>query len=180
MQLPKTIENKSGERLIFKELKRDAQGEYLEVENFVKPGAGPPMHTHHKQEEALTVVSGKIAYLVKGEEIKYAGPGESVVFKPGVAHKFWNAGEDVLHCKGYIRPPDNIVYFLGEIFESANRNDGKKPGLIDAAFLITKYKSEFKMDEIPAPVQAIMFPVFIAIGKLTGQLRRYDNAPPAI
>lgn len=180
MQLPKTIDNKSGEVLIFKALKRDAQGEYLEVENFVSPGAGPPMHTHHRQEEALTVVTGKIAYQVNGEAVKYAGPGEQLVFKAGVSHKFWNAGQDTLHCVGYIRPPDNIVYFLGEIFESQARAQRPRPSMIDAAFLTTKYKSEFRMDEIPAPVQMLLFPILIVIGKLTGQLKRYDNAPPPV
>ena len=48
---PHTIDNGAGEQLTF--LRRD--GDRLEVENFVKPGSGPPMHVHHHQEEGLTI-----------------------------------------------------------------------------------------------------------------------------
>src|SRR3982750_3916954 len=89
--LPYTIENITGEKLTF--LKRVIKNgvEYLEVENEVQPNAGPPMHVHHRQDEGITVVSGKMGYQRLGEEKQYAGPGESVLFKAGEAHRFWNA-----------------------------------------------------------------------------------------
>ena len=57
---PHTIENGAGEQLTFIAIKQGPDGEYLEVENQVSPGAGPPMHVHFKQEESLTVVKGRI------------------------------------------------------------------------------------------------------------------------
>ena len=57
---PLTIENKFGEKLIFKGVEKTPQGERLLVENFVAPGCGPIMHTHYLQDECLTVVSGKL------------------------------------------------------------------------------------------------------------------------
>ena len=51
---PHTIDNGAGERLTFIARRRDEQGEYLEGHNTVEPGAGPPMHVHHRQEESLT------------------------------------------------------------------------------------------------------------------------------
>jgi hypothetical protein len=50
-----------------------------------------------------------------------------VTFPPGDAHRFWNAGADELVCAGVIRPPDNVEYFLGEIFASTQRRGGKRP-----------------------------------------------------
>ena len=44
---------------------------------------------------------------------------------------------------GEIWPPDNIEYFLTQIFESTDRNGGERPGMFDAAFLTTRYGSEF-------------------------------------
>ena len=38
-------------------------------------------------------------------------------------------------------------------------NGGKRPRLFDAAYLLTRYRSEFGMAEIPAPVQRVVFPV---------------------
>ena len=97
---PHTIDNGHGERLTFLRRVSTPEGEILEVESKVHPGSGPPMHVHYHQEEALTVVSGKIAYQKKGEQPQYAEAGETVVFKPGEVHKFWNAGEDELHLTG--------------------------------------------------------------------------------
>ena len=120
---PHTIENGAGgERLTFVRRVPGTTGDRLEVENVVKPGAGPIMHVHHHQEEALTVVQGRIGYQRLGEQDKFAGPGETVAFRTGEAHKFWNAGEEELRCTGYIEPADNIEYFLGAIFESQKRS----------------------------------------------------------
>ena len=178
-KFPHIIESINGEKLIFKALSRDARGEYLEVENEVKPGAGPPMHVHYRQEEALTVVSGKIGYQVQGGEKKYAGPGETVHFKAGVSHRFWNAGDDLLRCQGYVRPPDNIVYFLTEIYKSTNENGGR-PGAFDGAYLSQRYKSEFEMTEIPVFVRKVIFPATVFFGKLAGKHKKYADAPEPV
>jgi len=177
---PHVIENGNGERLIFQRRVRGTRGDRLEGENFVRPGAGPPMHVHHLQEEALTVVSGRIGYQRPGGLAQFGGPGDAVVFKAGEAHKFWNAGQDELHCTAYIEPADNIEFFLGELFASTARNGGKRPGLFDVAFLITRYRSEFAMLEIPAAVQRIVFPIVVAIGHLLGKYRRFADAPEPV
>ena len=173
---PITIENITGEKLTFVRISRDEKGEYLETEGEIQPKAGPPMHIHHRQDEALTVVSGKIGYQILGQEPKYATVGETVTFHAGIAHKFWNAGTDILKCKGYIRPPDNIIYFLTEIYKSINRNGGR-PGTFDAAYLMKHFKSEFAIVEIPAFVQAIIFPVTLFFGRLTGKHKKFKDAP---
>jgi len=177
---PHVIENGGGERLVFNRRVPGTKGDRLEGENFVRPGAGPPMHVHHFQEEALTVVSGRIGYQRPGDPARFAGPGETVVFKAGDAHKFWNAGQEELHCTAYIEPADNIEFFLGELFASTARSGGKRPGLFDVAFLITRYRSEFAMLEIPAAVQRIVFPIVVAIGHLLGKYRRFADAPEPV
>ncbi len=125
---PHTIENGAGgERLTFLRRVPGTTGDRLEVENVVKPGAGPIMHVHHYQEEALTVVQGRIGYQRLGEPARFAGPGETVTFRAGEAHKFWNAGEEDLRGTGYIEPADNVEHFLGAIFESQRRSGRSRP-----------------------------------------------------
>src|SRR5687767_12911937 len=97
---PHTIENGGGEMLTFLGIRQDPDGEFMEVENLVSPGSGPPMHVHHKQEESLTVVQGKIGVQVLGEEPKFYEAGSTVTFPKGQAHKFWNAGTEPMVCKG--------------------------------------------------------------------------------
>lgn len=177
---PHTIDNGSGERLTFLRRVPGLTGERVEGENVVQPGAGPPMHVHHYQEEALTVQQGRIGYQRLGEAPQFAGPGETVVFKPGEAHRFWNAGEDELRCTAYIEPADNVEYFLTEIFASTKRNGGGRPDPFDAAFLTRRYRSEFAMLAVPAPVQQFVFPIIATLGSLLGRYGRYANAPEPV
>jgi mannose-6-phosphate isomerase-like protein (cupin superfamily) len=149
IKLPYTIESISGEKLTFLRITIKDGIEYLEAYNEVQPNAGPPMHIHYKQDESMTIVSGKMGYQGPGGEKKYADPGETLLFAAGTPHKFWNAGNDVLVISGYVSPPENLVYFLSQLYKSSNENGGR-PGTYDVAFLLNRYKSEFGLLEIPA------------------------------
>jgi hypothetical protein len=81
---PHTIDNGGGARLTFVGVRRDDRGDYLEIRNSGAPGAGPPMHVHHLQEEGLTVERGMMGYQVLGEEERRAGPGRNGGKRPGV------------------------------------------------------------------------------------------------
>jgi quercetin dioxygenase-like cupin family protein len=175
--LPLRIENGGGEVLTFERCVKTPDGERLEVSNVVQPGAGPPMHVHLRQEEGLTVVAGRLAYEIEGEAPRFAGPGETVVFAPGIAHRFWADGDEVLRCTGYVQPPNNLVYFLSEIYRSTRESGGGKPDNFDAAFLLHKYRSEFVMPDIPGFVQRAIFPLLRVIGRMTGKYRRFANGP---
>jgi quercetin dioxygenase-like cupin family protein len=174
---PKTIDNGAGERLTFLE---PGSADRQELRNSVAPGAGPPMHVHHLQAESLTVESGTIAWQLQGGPEQTAGAGETVTFAPGEMHRFWNAGDDELVCTGYVSPPDNLEYFLTQIFASTRANGGKRPGMFDAAYLLTRYRTEFGMAVPPPPVQRVLFPIVVAVGRLFGAHRRFAGAPEPI
>jgi quercetin dioxygenase-like cupin family protein len=177
---PYTIESGSGEELTFLRLVHTDRGDRLEVEVRAQPGSGPPRHLHYLQEEAMTVTEGKVGFQVAGEPPRYGGPGETVVFPPGVGHRWWNAGPTTLRATGWVTPPYNVEYFLGALFGSMKRSGGKRPSLFDVAFLLTRYRSEFEMLEIPAVVQKVGFPIALVIGRLLGKYRRFADAPDPI
>ncbi len=179
-QLPHTIQNPIGETLIFKEIIQEPDGDKLLVENYVMPKSGPPMHTHFLQEEALTVMSGKIGYQVKGGLPQYAGVGETVVFKPGVPHRFWNEGEDILHCTGYVKPANTLVFYLSSIYAAQNKSGTVQPEKFDGAYLLTRYASEYDMTEIPAFVKKVIIPITYYVGQLLGKYTHFKNAPRPI
>ena len=180
MNYPKIIDNGTGEQLTFlrRYVKNDI--EYMEAENLVKPGGGPPMHVHHLQDESFTVMEGLLAAQVMGEEPKYYRPGETVLFPQGVAHKFWNAGDSMLKCTGFVTPVYNLEFFLTEIFRSAKEGGNGRPKTFDAAFLLDRYRTEFDMLEIPWFVRKIIFPISIFTGRLKGLHKRYENAPAPV
>ena len=177
---PHTIDDGAGERITFLRRVPGPAGDRLEVESVTAPGAGPPMHVHHHQTESLTVRQGRIGYQRPGEPPRFAGPGETVTFQAGDAHRFWNAGEEELHCTGYVEPADNVEYFLGELFASTRRRGGRRPDPFEAAFLARRYQGEFTLVEVPAAVRRIVFPVQVAVGTLLGRYRRYADAPAPV
>ena len=128
----------------------------------------------------MRVVSGRLGYQVLDQEPKFAAPGELATFAPGVPHKWWNAGDVELRATGWAKPPDNIEFFLGAIFASQKMSGVKRPGIFDAAFLMTRYRSEFAMLEIPTLVQRVVFPIVVAIGKVLGKYEKFKNAPEPI
>ena len=174
-KFPHTIENWFGEKVIFKSI--DPVTSKIDIESFCQPGVGPVMHTHHKQDECMTVISGKIAYQRLGEEVQYGGPGETVLFKKGEAHKFWADGKEVLHCKGYVQPANTFVFFLTSIFNAQNKSGKHRPEVFDAAYLLSKYKAEYEMNEIPGFVKKIVLPTQVFVGKLLGKYKHFKNAP---
>lgn len=111
---PHTIENGQGEKLTFLRQVQDGNTDYLEVENFVRPGSAPHAHA-----------------LPAGRK-PYGGEGDTVSFSAGTPHRFWNAGQEPLVCKGWIKPADNIEHFLTEVYKSTAENGGR-PAPFDAA-----------------------------------------------
>ena len=99
-----------GRDLIFKVTGEDTGGvlDYIVVE--VAPNGGPPLHVHHKQDEAIQAVKGRFkvqigeecfvleqggfAYMPMGQQHAFLNltdePAElTMVFTPGGSHKFF-------------------------------------------------------------------------------------------
>lgn len=174
---PHTIENCIGEKIIFQSSEQTTNGEKVLLEAFCKPKAGPAMHTHFKQEEELTVISGTMGYQIPGQEPLYAKAGESVLFKRGTPHKFWAEGNDPLHCKGRIQPANSIVYFLSAVYADQNKSGKGEPEPFDGAYRLTKYASEYDMPEIPSFVKKVFFRIIVFIGQLLGKYHHFKDAP---
>jgi hypothetical protein len=137
------------------------------------------MHVHHLLEEAARVVRGRLGHQVRGGEPQYAGPGEVVVWPPGTAHRWWNAGIEELVTTGWCSPPGNVEFFLGTLFASAKENGGR-PRLFDGAFLIRRYRTEYALLDIPAAAQKVLVPVVYFVGLVLGRYAKFKDAPAAM
>jgi len=177
---PRTVENGAGETLVFLGTESMPEGERINITGSARRGAGPPMHVHYLQDEIVTVEAGRVGYQVLGQEQKFAGPGETIAWPAGTAHRWWNAGDTEARMTGWCTPPGNVEYYLTGIFDSMKQNSGKRPNVFDAAFLMTRYKSEFAMVDIPKPVQKILMPLLCAIGSLLGKYRKFKDAPKPV
>ncbi|OSZ81319.1 cupin [Chitinophagaceae bacterium IBVUCB2] len=177
---PHIIENSIGEKIIFLGVQSEPDGDRVLVENYVRPGSGPLMHTHFLQDEGFTVINGKIGYEIQGQPKQYAGEGETVVFTRGTPHRFWNDGQEVLHCKGWIKPANTIVYFLSAIYAAQNKSGNERPEQFDAAYLMKRYASEYDLPEIPKFVKKVIIPITYQIGKLLGKYKHFKDAPEPV
>ena len=142
---------RGGERLSFLRRVPGATSDRLEMENVVKPGAGPIMHVHNHQEEALTVVEGRIGYQRLGEPAHFAVPGQMVTFRAGRSTGSGTPARRTSRAGATSSRPTTIEYFLGAIFESQKRSGGSRPDPFDAAFLARRYRSEFGIAQMSSP-----------------------------
>jgi quercetin dioxygenase-like cupin family protein len=160
---PYTIDNGGGQRITFLGRRHAGEAEYLDVENELAAGAGPPMHVHFHQDEQLTVVSGSMGYQFEGDAARAAKVGETVKFARGVAHRFWNAGSEPLRCTGWITPPLGAEPFLAGLYAGAAAHDGR-PDLFVLADLLHRYRHETRMVGLPRALRILL--------PLIGWLRR--------
>jgi mannose-6-phosphate isomerase-like protein (cupin superfamily) len=86
-------------------------GAFSLVEHPLRPRAlGAPVHTHHREDEYSFVLQGRFGVQL-GEEVLEMGPGD-LLFKPrGVAHAFWNAGDEPARLLELISPAGFENYF---------------------------------------------------------------------
>jgi len=178
--LPHTIENPFGESLTFQSILEENGEKKMIVLNKVSPGSGPPFHVHYKQDESLMVTKGLLGYQIDGEEEKFLKEGERVVFIRGQMHRFWNAGEYMLECEGWVKPANTLDYFLTGIYNSMNKAGKAEGDPFDSAFLMSHFKTEYDLKDIPAFVKTVIFPVTVMIGKLLGKYKHFQDVPEAI
>lgn len=62
------------------------------IEGFCKPKAGPAMHVHYKQDEALTVVKGKMGCQILGQVT-------GLLFRRADSHISEKCSTSLLECR---------------------------------------------------------------------------------
>ena len=178
--LPHTIENGHGEKVIFKEIITEPDGDKVLVSGYCQPKAGPAMHVHYLQDEGFTVVKGKLGYRILNKEPVYCKVGETIIFTRNTPHCFWNAGEDELEISGWVKPVDNVIFCLSALYDAMQRGKGGKPETFDGAFILMRYKNEYGMSEVPLLVKKVIIPFTYFLGKLLGKCKKFSNAPAPI
>jgi mannose-6-phosphate isomerase-like protein (cupin superfamily) len=175
--LPYTIENGLGEKIIFKEIINESDGDRVITEGICAPKGGPVMHVHYKQDECFTVRKGSMAYQVLGEEPVHLSIGQSAIFTRNIPHRFWNDGNEPLFIEGWIKPANSIIFFLSTLYSAQKKSGSGRPEIFDAAYLTVRYKSEYGNYAIPALVQKTIIPIVYFIGKLLGKYDKFRDAP---
>jgi mannose-6-phosphate isomerase-like protein (cupin superfamily) len=180
------IENPvTGERAMVRVGTEESGGELLVADLYIRPGgAVAGEHVHPNIEERFTVIEGRVGFRLDGREA-IAGLGERLRVPPGVAHDWWNAGEEEAHVVVEIRPGKRFEEMICNLFGLAR--DGKTnskgmPSLLQLAMIAREFDDIIVFTRPPLAVQKILFgalaPVACALG-YRGSCPEYLDRPPS-
>jgi quercetin dioxygenase-like cupin family protein len=162
---------KTGERVVWRQVARDTNGELLAGEMIAGPGAAPAAaHVHPRQEERFAVVRGHIRLVVDGEE-RLLGEGDRASVRPGQSHTWSNVGDDEAHLLVEIAPALRSEMFFETFFGLAR--DGKTnrkglPNLVSMAVLMREYDEEIRLARPSPAIQRALFAPLAALGRRMG------------
>lgn len=172
------IENPlTGERVTFLQTTQSTGGTLLEIECAIpRPGFGPPMHVHLKQQESFRVVAGTLGIAV-GREQRLLGIGETAVAPPGVPHRFWNAGEGEARFIAAIEPPGDFETHFKTMFGLARDGKGNRRGTPKNIwqFGVSLEIADTYLASMPIFVQKLAIGFLAGIGRRLGYQSRYSR-----
>ncbi|HVC39994.1 MAG TPA: cupin domain-containing protein [Candidatus Dormibacteraeota bacterium] len=171
------IENPtSGERIVIRQTARETGGRLLAFDLFLGPGGRVPSgHAHPAQEEAFTVLEGRMRFR-RGFRVIRAGPEERVVMPPGVFHSFANRGPDPAHVLVEVRPAMRMEEVLEMAAQLGRPAASTGPfgvrRLTTMALFLREYRREIGPPGVPPWVVAAVTAPLAALAGGLGQIQR--------
>jgi mannose-6-phosphate isomerase-like protein (cupin superfamily) len=121
-------------------------------------------HCHPSIRERFTVIRGRVGFSLGGRRA-IAEPGASMEVPPGLAHDWWNAGDDEAHVLVEIAPAAH--------FETAIRNSF---GLDqDGEAYAREFDDVVRLTPPPRTVQMLLFSMLGLIARLFGYRGSYPE-----
>ena len=178
-----TIENPvTGERLTFHKTSRDTNGEYVLVEAVLQPGAiVAAAHVHPYQSERFEVLEGTLGLKTGRKKIE-AGPGEVVTVEPGVAHKFYNAGDGEARFLCRVSPALRFEQLIETMFGLAADSKTSRKGMpnpIRLTVIARHHFDDVRLPRIPHALQRAALAVGAPFGRALGYRPVYEPAGQA-
>jgi quercetin dioxygenase-like cupin family protein len=117
-----SIENPlTRERITFLRTAAATGGELLEMENvWTRADHRTARHIHPRMEETWEVTAGRAGFRIGDEELE-AGPGQTAVAPPGVAHHAWNLSRGETRLRITMRPALRWEEFVVRLFADPER-----------------------------------------------------------
>jgi len=80
-----------GDTIFVKLGAQDTDGKYTLLEDVTEPGAGPPLHVHHREDEGFYILEGDYLFEADGNRFE-AHAGDFVFVRRDIPHRFKNIG----------------------------------------------------------------------------------------
>jgi len=98
-------------RMTVKATAETTGGAYGLVESWIPAGSSPPLHVHHREDEAFFVLAGQVRFRCAEQDI-LAGPGSFVLLPRDVPHTFVVEGDETVHLLTLLTPGGGERFFL--------------------------------------------------------------------
>ena len=171
------------ERMTFLETATETDGERVVIELRADPGgAVAAAHVHPSQWETFSVVSGTLGAKVAGETGEF-GPGQTLGVAPGVAHTWWNAGDDELVFRCEVRPALQFESLIETMFSLAADGKTNKKGMPNPFRLAVIANAHFdtvQLPVVPAWMQKVALAMGAPVGKAMGYGATYVPEPASV
>jgi quercetin dioxygenase-like cupin family protein len=137
-------------------------------------GAVAGEHIHPHIRERFVVISGTLGVRLGGSE-RSLNAGEEATADPGVAHDWWNAGDDFASVLVEVEGPDEqrerFDAMFATIFGLANAGrTGARgmPGPLQLAMLAREFRDVIVFTRPPRAIQTPLFAALGAAGRMRG------------
>ena len=165
----------TGELIRFVTAAADTNGEYVVVDVVVEPnGSVAAAHLHPYQTETFEVLEGEVTFRLGGKKI-VARTGDTVVAKPGTAHKFWNSGSVDARFRCEVRPALQFERLIETMFSLAQEGRTNKKGMPNPFQLSVIANAHFDDVRLPFPPQWLQ-KLGLAMGAPVGRAMGYQES----
>jgi quercetin dioxygenase-like cupin family protein len=168
----------TGERVVVRVGTEESGGELLVADLYVRPGgAVAGEHVHARIEEWFTVQEGRIGFRLDGRE-SIARPNVRLHLPAGVAHDWWNAGEEEARVVVEVKPGARFEEMIKNLYGLAQ--DGKTdakgmPNLLQAALFAREFEDVLWFTKPPRPVQKVLFTALAPVAQFLGYRGSYPE-----
>ena len=173
------IENPvTGERAVVRLGNEDTGEDRLVVDLYVKPsGAVAGEHVHPVTEESFTVLRGQVGFRIDGRE-SIAELNQPLHVPTGVAHDWWNAGDEEAHVIVELAPGaarfEEAIRNLFGLAQDGKTNSKGMPNFLQGALFAREFSDVLYFTKPPLVVQRLLFGVLAFVGWAMG----YEGSYP--
>lgn len=159
----------------------DTAGRRVNADLWLRPGAAlAGAHVHDRLVERFEVLAGRVGFQVAGVEHAIEAGAEAITVPAGVAHDWWNAGDDVAHVRVEVRarsnadgrPAARFVLTIEALWSLAALGRVNAKGMPDPLWLAAvarEYRDTIRFVRPPAVVQAVLFGPLAVLARRTGR-----------
>jgi mannose-6-phosphate isomerase-like protein (cupin superfamily) len=166
------------ERVVVRVGTEESGGDLLVADLYVRPGgAVAGEHVHTRIEEWFTVREGRVGFRLDGRET-IAPRNQRLHVPVGVAHDWWNAGEEEAHVVVEVAPGGRFEEMIKNLYGLAQ--DGKTdrkgiPHLLQAALFAREFDDVLRFTKPPRSVQKVLFAALAPVARLLGYRGSYTE-----